>query len=247
MANRFFIDASIINTPMIENQSLIELGGEQAHHAIHVMRLRLGDSLELFDGQGNLYTASVVSLSKRTLQLDIQLLSFEPRGDHQVMIATALPKGDRQKFLVEKLVELGVDCLLPLKTERSVATANANVIERMEKQIIEASKQCGRRYLMQIQPEVSIQSLIESFDSGSTCLLADPYADQSLLDVSQSERSNLHRQSVIAIGPEGGFSELETSQFIAAAWQPVKLGNHILRIETAAISAAVQMRAFRLS
>jgi 16S rRNA (uracil1498-N3)-methyltransferase len=247
MATRFFIDASLIDDPIFDNQNLIELGGDQAHHAIHVMRLRAGDALELFDGQGNLYVASIVELSKRKLRLSIQSSSFEPRRDHQVMIATALPKGDRQKFLVEKLVELGVDCLLPLKAERSVATANANVIERMEKQIIEASKQCGRRYLMQIQPEVNIESLIKSFDSESNRLLADPYANQSLLDLNQSKQSLLHRQTVMAIGPEGGFSDSETSQFVTAAWQPVKLSNHILRIETAAISAAVQLVAIRLS
>jgi len=241
MATRFFIDASLIDDPSFDNQNLIEWGGDQAHHAIHVMRLHVGDALELFDGQGNLYVASIVELSKRKLRLSIQSSSFEPRRDHQVMIATALPKGDRQKFLVEKLVELGVDCLLPLKAERSVATANANVIERMEKQIIEASKQCGRRYLMQIQPEVNIESLIKSFDFESNRLLADPYANQSLLDLSQSKQSLLHRQTVMAIGPEGGFSDSETSQFVTAAWQPVKLSNHILRIETAAISSAVQL------
>jgi 16S rRNA (uracil1498-N3)-methyltransferase len=241
MANRFFIDQ-----PLIENQNAIELGGDQAHHAIHVMRFRVGNSIELMDGQGNLHIASISEVAKRTLQLSIESSSFEPPQENQIAIATALPKGDRQKFLIEKLVELGVNWLLPLKTERSVASAGARAVERIEKQIIEASKQCGRRYLMQVQPESSIQSLIQSFDSATHRLLADPYSQQSLCSAEQipehPDKSSGKPQTVIAIGPEGGFSQSETDQFARAAWQPVRLSNHILRIETAAISAAVQLR-----
>ena len=135
MSHRFFLDSEIRDGRTI-------LDGDQAHHAIHVMRSKVGDEVVLFDGKGTEHTALVVAAAKKMLHLEISSSrAIDRTVQREVTIAVALPKGDRQKFLVEKLVELGVSRLVPLKTTRSVAVATGNVIDRMNRHVIEASKQ----------------------------------------------------------------------------------------------------------
>lgn len=234
------------------------LVGDQAHHAINVMRNRAGDRIVIFDGQGTEHDAEIESLTKK--QLTASLLETRRVGrslSRAISIVVALPKGDRQKFLVEKLVELGVTKLIPLATSRSVAEVKPKVIERIEKQIIEASKQCGRNYLMQIGNPVSVTELCQgksalaedqygsatnalrsSPGSGNIVkLLAHPYNAQPLSDVHLEP----HQSVAIAIGPEGGFSDEEVKALIEADWKATQLGSSILRIETAAIAAATML------
>ena len=229
MSRRFFLNSEI-------RDGVIVLKADQAHHAIHVMRSKVGDKLVLFDGKGTEHTAVIIQVAKKELHLKIEssttLRGFNGRD---ITIAVALPKGDRQKFLVEKLVEVGVSYLVPLKTIRSVSVANDNVIERINRQVIEASKQCGRAYLMSVEPEHSVQDLIEGMNPHAVYYVADPRGEEelSVVDKDKSVGAN------IAIGPEGGFADEELVQFESAGWQNVRLGSTILRIETAAIAASI--------
>ena len=231
------------------------MAGDQAHHAINVMRYREGDRIVIFDGRGSEHEAEIEQLSKK--QLIARLLESR-RVDRplarSVTIVVALPKGDRQKFLVEKLVELGVTTLIPLATSRSVAAVNPKVIDRIEKHIIEASKQCGRNYLMQIGSPLSVSELsgggadltqaLERSDAARESdalptdatlkLLAHPYNAEGLSGVTAEPSQPV----AIVIGPEGGFTDPEVASLIESGWQPVSLGPTILRIETAAMVAA---------
>ena len=235
--------------PPVDGQ--FDLAGDQAHHAINVMRYGVGDEIVIFDGQGTEHDAQIESLTKKQLTARLlatrQLKRSVPRS---VTIVVALPKGDRQKFLIEKLVELGVEKLIPLATTRSVAEVKPKVIERIEKQVIEASKQCGRNFLMQIAPQISVSQLCNanaesqaseashaskaSLTEDTVKLLAHPYDSQSLSGLSVSPNQPV----AIAIGPEGGFTDDEFTSLTDAGWRPTKLGPTILRIETAAIAAA---------
>ena len=219
-----------------------KLAGDQAHHAINVMRYQLGDQIVIFDGQGTEYDAQIESLTKK--QLTARLLATRQLNrsvSRSITIVVALPKGDRQKFLIEKLVELGVEKLIPLATTRSVAEVKPKVIERIEKQVIEASKQCGRNFLMQIAPQISVSQLCNAGTESQACvtedtakLLAHPYDSHSLSGLSLSPDQSV----AIAVGPEGGFTDDEFTSLADAGWRPTKLGPTILRIETAAIAAA---------
>ena len=206
------------------------------------MRYRVGDQIVIFDGQGTEHDAKIESLTKK--QLTARLLDsrqLDRSLGRCITMIVALPKGDRQKFLIEKLVELGVTKLIPLATQRSVAEVKPKVIERIEKQIIEASKQCGRNFLMEVSPQTSISQLCEA-DSENPCkitdetmkLLSHPYDSQPLTAFSLAP----DRPVAIAIGPEGGFTESEVASLLDAGWNATKLGPTILRIETAAIAAA---------
>lgn len=229
MSHRFFLDSEI-------REGLTTLEGDQAHHAIHVMRSKVGDEVVLFDGKGSEHDAIVVAVAKKKLHLEVSSSrAFERKRCRDISIAVALPKGDRQKFLVEKLVELGVSRLVPLKTNRSVAVASDNVVERMRRQVIEASKQCGRNYLMSIDDEHTVQQLIDSTSSDLSRFVANPNGavDVSLADGQQTTAA------IIAVGPEGGFTDREQQDFEKSEWKNVNLGPTILRIETAAFVAAV--------
>ena len=230
MAERF-----LLSQPVVDQK--VTLADDQAHHLARVMRAKPGDQVTLFDGCGNEYLAAVDEVSKKNVSLTVETSSFHPDPNQpEIVVACALPKGDRQKFLIEKMVELGANRFVPLKTARSVAEASAKVVERIEKQVVEASKQCRRSWLMEISPQATIASLISAFeDFEGSRLVADPYASHNDL---------LFRDEacVIAIGPEGGFTEEESELFSDAQWTPVCFSPNVLRIETAAAAAVAIAR-----
>lgn len=231
MAERFFL-----SQPLADEKTAV-LEEDQAHHLIRVMRAKPGDSVVLFDGCGTEYEAKVDEVSKKRVSLRIESQTqVDDPNQPAIIVACALPKGDRQKFLIEKLVELGANRLVPLKTSRSVAEANEKVIARLQKQVIEASKQCRRNWLMEVSPQATIDSLMTEFEtfSGSR-LLADPYASRHDL-LLQDE------PCVISIGPEGGFSHDETERFEEHGWKKVCFSPNVLRIETAAAAAVAISR-----
>jgi len=232
LADRFFIDSPF-------EGSEIQLSDDQAHHVANVMRANVGDPLTLFDADGNEYITEITAKSKKRVTVK-KLSSSRPERKltRGITIVVALPKGDRQKFLIEKLVELGVQRLVPLNTARSVAQVNEKVINRLNKQIIEATKQCRRSYLMEVMPAVSVAQAIAmpANDSTTSFFVAHPYTDQNL--ASAKDRLVESKSIGWLIGPEGGFSQDEFTSMVEAGWSPVSFGEIILRVETAALTAA---------
>ena len=226
MSERFFASQPIAGDSFT-------LSGEEARHLIAVMRAQIGDEVTLFDGHGSEFPAQVAAIQKHAVILNLgppretsREISFE------LTLAVALPKGDRQKWLVEKATELGVTRLLPLTTARGVAQPVEGALDRLRRTVIEASKQCGRNRLLEIAPPKSAAELFTDHSSSALRLLADPQGT-SLINVPRAERNLL-----IAIGPEGGFTPEELASATAANWQSVSLGPRILRIETAAVALA---------
>lgn len=232
MSHRFFL-----NYP--PSAELVVLEGDQAHHAIHVMRFTSGHEVVLFDGSGKEYRAVIEEVAKKRLSLKILDSTMLSRSvSTQLTMAVALPKGDRQKFMVEKLVELGVHRLVPLKTNRSVAVANEKVVQRLRKQVIEASKQCGRNLLMEIGEEQSLNQFSESVDSFDVKLIADPYQGRPISQLNNDGSVTETREIAVAVGPEGGFDESEKNLTRELGFEPIRLGPTILRVETAALAIA---------
>ena len=127
------------------------------------MRYREGDRIVIFDGQGTEHDAEIEALTKKKLTARlVETRQVDRSLPRDISMIVALPKGDRQKFLIEKLVELGVTTLIPLSTRRSVAEVKPKVIDRIEKHIIEASKQCGRNYLMRVTLPRTVAQLCET-------------------------------------------------------------------------------------
>ncbi len=216
----------------------VELTGQEAHHLIHVLRAQVGETVELFDGRGAQAAAEIVMLSKRTANLRI----VESRSDtaecaSSIVLGTAVPKGDRFRWLVEKATELGVARLVPLRTKRSVVDPGSGKLQRMRQTVIEACKQCGRSRLMQIDAPTDWPQVVAQEFPGRAVFVADPRG--TLLTVEFLDRfSEAKSNVVLAIGPEGGFSEDEISLATDAGAKLINLGPWLLRIETAAIALA---------
>ena len=229
MSERFFSTAPITS-------NVVMLDGPEAHHLLHVMRAKVGQQITLFDGAGAEFTAEVARLGRAAVDVRvIERHAADRELPFELAVAVALPKGDRQKWLVEKLTELGVTTLVPLETARGVAQPTAAALERLRRAIIEASKQCGRNRLLKITEPRSWDVLIsEEIQAGAhRRLLAHP-GGQPLSEIDLAAPMTTQ----LAIGPEGGFSEEEVAAASAAGWQTVSLGPRILRVETAAVAIA---------
>lgn len=233
--------------PQLPNSGLVSLPDEEAHHARTVLRLRVGDPLIVFDGAGREAQARVAVATKKEMTVEIESVSEVSReSQRRLTIAVALPKGDRQKWLIEKCVELGTQQILPLDVERSVAKAEKQVVERLERQVIEASKQCRRNTLMKILPPMKWDEFLKQVSDDTVQTLGTFdfkwIAHPGGLTVSQLlENVSSNSSILVAIGPEGGFTEEECAAATDIGFQQVSLGTRILRIETAAISISSQI------
>jgi len=156
MTNRFFVDRSVSRWDTDE----VLLSGDEAHHFCKVMRGKVGDPLVLFDGTRRYAHGVVEAMLKEGVRIRItDTFADEVESPLRLTVAAALPKGDRQRFLIEKLAELGTARFVPVQMERSVARANDAVIQRLRRYVIEAAKQCGRNVLMEITHEVPMSRL----------------------------------------------------------------------------------------
>lgn len=229
MAERFYI-----NCPLAPGEVVLE--GPEAHHLATVSRIRPNDQVCLFNGDGREYPARVVSVARRVVTLEVTGATEANRElPFALEVAAPLPKGDRAQFLVEKLTELGATRFVPLGTRRSVVQPREAKREKLQRYVIEASKQCGRNVLMDVAPPAEWAAYCTQ-PGDVLRLLAHPRAAAGFRWAAVREAPQAPVR--IAVGPEGGFTEEEVRQAQEARWQTVDLGPRILRMETAAVVLA---------
>ncbi|HEY2787064.1 MAG TPA: RsmE family RNA methyltransferase [Fimbriiglobus sp.] len=226
MADRFY-------TPHPLGPGSFVLEGPEAHHLTVVRRFVPGDRVVLFNGDGRDYLALILAVDKKNVLFDVSNGEECNRElNRRIEIASALPKGDRCEFLVEKLTELGVARFTPLITDRAVVRPKPGRMERFQRTVIEASKQCGRSTLM----EIGLPAEWPAFT------LADWLPqDRLVLHTGTDDKPELPQpgQSVlVAVGPEGGFTDDEVELARSAGWRVASLGPRAFRMETAAIAIA---------
>ena len=197
MAPRYFVE-----TPIRGAQAA--LTGGEAHHLAHVMRAKPGDRVVLFDGEGAEYSAQVQQVGRGQVELAVLArIEADRELPYELTLGVALPKGDRQKWLVEKAVELGVTRLTALNTSRGVAQPAASTLSRLERTAIEAAKQCGRNRLMGIAPAQPWDGYVRSTPPDAWRLVAHPGAALTAADLF-AEHSRL-------AGPAGGAGTTSTA------------------------------------
>ena len=224
MSDRFFVETPIAG----ERASLV---GPEAHHLAHVMRISAGTEITLFDGSGAEFAARVLKVGRAAVDVEV-LDRHEVSREltYPLVLGIALPKGDRQKWLLEKATELGVTRIVPLKTSRGVAQPVEQALERLRRGVIEASKQCGRNKLLEITSPQVLSEYVAAAPPAAVRWLAHP-GGQGLPQ--QSIETN---GVYLAIGPEGGFTDDEVVQAESQGWQTISLGPRILRVDTAALA-----------
>jgi 16S rRNA (uracil1498-N3)-methyltransferase len=225
VSDRFFLDG-----PLAPGD--VTLDGPEAHHLAAVRRLGPGDMVTLFNGDGREYVARVVEVGRKRATLHVIGTDFPQRElGFTLHIASALPKGDRGDFLIEKLTELGVTDFTPLLTDRGVVRADEAKAGKLRRAVIEASKQCGRNVLMRIHAPA--RWLDWCGRQIGRRMIAHPTAEAGVTKQPTPDGVT------IAVGPEGGFTGQEAEAALTTGWEPVSLGPRILRVETAAVAAAV--------
>jgi 16S rRNA (uracil1498-N3)-methyltransferase len=208
------------------------LSGPEAHHLAAVRRFGPGDRVTLFNGDGREYPAEVVTVGRRAVVLNVlPAVAADRELPFPLCVASALPKGDRGDFLIEKLTELAVARFVPLVTARSVVVPKAAAVEKLTRAVIEASKQCGRNRLMVVEPPRAWAEFVRGDDLTGTRFLLHP-AGPGLPAAPPAGGLTF------AVGPEGGFTDEELAAADAAGWRRASLGPRVLRVETAAVAAS---------
>ncbi|MBM79457.1 MAG: RNA methyltransferase RsmE [Planctomycetaceae bacterium] len=230
MLDRFFTE--------LPNDDDVEISGPEAHHLYVVLRKRPGEQIELFDGRGSTAEAEILSGSKRSVTVRIGDRRFTEKPSFALTLATATPKGDRAKWLVEKATEIGVDRLIPLQTDRSVVHPNLGKLDKLRHGVIEACKQCRRPWLMTIDPLTPLEDFLGATNEAHV-IAADP-TGIPVADIKQL-KADVPSNTVCVIGPEGGFTDQELESLSQQNAQLVSLGQSILRIETAGIGLAAHV------
>jgi 16S rRNA (uracil1498-N3)-methyltransferase len=217
------------------------LEGAEAHHLAGVSRVRPDDLVCLFNGDGQEYQAIVKGASRRQVRLEIMAISSPHRElDFVLEVAAPLPKGDRCHFLVEKLTELGVTRFVPFQSLYRGIRRRRDRPEKLERYVIEASKQCGRNKLMKIEGPTDWQTFCTRAALPWHRFLAHPGRTGSSDGAKRVTGLPADRSAgiALAVGPEGGFTSEEVAAAVESGWRVVDLGPRMLRVETAALVLA---------
>ncbi|TAM48453.1 MAG: 16S rRNA (uracil(1498)-N(3))-methyltransferase [Gammaproteobacteria bacterium] len=209
------------------------LTGDEAGHALGARRLQLHDDIGLFDGRGTAARAVVTAVDRRRKTLEAKLTDRRriPAPRPAVHLACALPKGDRAAVLLDMATQLGMVRFTPLLCARGVVKPNPNTLDRLRRICLEACKQSRRFYLPELDAPLTPRELARASAPGNLWI-AHPAA--GAVPLSAAANANM---LTLLIGPEGGFTDEEVQEVIAAGACPFSLGSGILRIETAAIAA----------
>ncbi len=218
-----------------------EIGGQTAqlddaesHHALHVLRLPVGDKVELFDGTGATACATIAEVTRKTISLTVsEHHPGTPLQRPQLVVAAAPPRGDRFKAMVEKLTELGVDEFIPLRTVRSVVDPRQSKLDKLQSTVIGAMKQSGRNRLMTIHESMEFSVVLRQAATKKRSIqIAHPG------EASAGSMTSVTADTVLLIGPEGGFTREEVLQATDYSARRIVWPDSILRIETAAVAFA---------
>ena len=230
------------------DSGILDIEGDEARHALRVMRLRAGDVCEVFDGAGNAAIAEIISCSGNTgMSLRVQEILPPMPAVADIALALAIPKGSNMDLIVQKAVEMGVSRIIPLVTERTIvrikASEAADKADKWRRTVLEACKQCGVNKLPVVEEPQSYKNFIQRTDLPTLkvqCAIV-PHA-RPLREVLEAGRAAGHNSCVLLIGPEGDFSPTEYAEGEAAGYTPTGLGPIILRVETAVFMAAAAAR-----
>ena len=221
---RFFVD---------KIEETVELFGEEFEHAKNVLRLSAGDEVILLDNSGNEYTAVIASVEKKRMLLNVvrcEAGAREPSADVCLLFGY-LKNADKNEFIVQKAVELGVKKIGVFSSEFSSAYMNANKLERLNKVSKEAAKQCLRATAPEVVYFDAFDKAVAYADGYDNKLFACEFATESKCDV-----ATLQGSTAIVIGSEGGFSRAEELLANEQGFASITLGKRILRAETAAVA-----------
>ena len=218
----------------------LALTGAEAHHATHVLRLKTGDELTVFDGRGHAVACRIAEARRDRIRLTALQHSHSPPLRCRITLAQAIPKKNME-FIVQKATELGVSAIVPLISERTVArpTEASHKLDRWREIALESCKQCGNNWLPVILPPQQFAEFVQVPQHVELTLIAALHPDARPLKTILAEAPALPHATtpriLVMIGPEGDFTPAEYDLARVASAQPLSLGSLVMRADTAAL------------
>ncbi|KAF7598978.1 MAG: 16S rRNA (uracil(1498)-N(3))-methyltransferase [Candidatus Dactylopiibacterium carminicum] len=226
--------------PLVVGQTL-PLPAEVAHHAIRVLRMRPGEALALFDGQGHECLGELTEVDGTPAARLTEAVPDTREAPLAITLVQALAVADKMDWIVQKAVELGAVAVQPVEAERCVLKlAGDRVGKRVahwQQIAVGAAEQCGRNRLCRVENPQSLSRWLQTPFNGERWILAPGEG------VALSGMQPPQGPVALLIGPEGGWSEVELAKAGAAGCRPVSLGPRVLRTETAGLAALAAMMA----
>uniref|UniRef100_A0A2P2P3V4 16S rRNA (uracil(1498)-N(3))-methyltransferase n=1 Tax=Rhizophora mucronata TaxID=61149 RepID=A0A2P2P3V4_RHIMU len=214
---------------------VVRVQGDEFWHMTKVLRLNMKDRVELFNGKGSLVQGCIQKIDRAGLDfvaLEDPVLVLPQSTEWHVFAAFGTLKGGRADWLVEKCTELGAHSVTPLLTERSPSISE-NRVDRLQRVILAATKQCQRLHEMTLNPPTQVHGLLPLVAHSQLSFLASAGATPLCNVLTSSKKGP---SGVIIVGPEGDFTEKEVNMIAEAGVKAVGLGPHRLRVETATIA-----------
>ncbi len=235
-----------INSVSLSDGKIIVSDPDKIHHAKNVLRLKIGEKINACDEKGNTYLVKIEKISAGEIILAILEKINAPQKRFSLAVACALPKNCKFDDIIDKLTQLGVDRIIPLKTQRVILKLGKDKAEhrmsRWGKIALSAACQSQRNAPPEIQPIQSWSQFLAK--PGEYDLKIIPTLQGESLRLRELVNQKKTNSAVIAIGPEGDFTPEEVKSAISAGFIPVSLGDLVLRVDTAAIAAASFVKFF---
>lgn len=228
----------------VENKMASIYSKDEIAHITKTMRMKVGDLLEVFDGQSKEYIGRIHSIEKDRILIDItQEISIQKELEANITLYQGIPKSQKMDLIIQKVTEIGANRIVPIKFERNVRVID----EKEDKQIIrwqkiaqEAAKQSKRLVIPKIEKSLTIEELLNDMNSNDiNILFYENETGETFKQVLQKVKQEVRNPKIgLIIGSEGGITEKEVHLLIDNGAYSVTLGNRILRTETAAIYGA---------
>lgn len=213
---------------------IIELSKSAANHVATVLRMKMGQSVILFDGSGTDFNGTITALSKKQVSVLLNTTSINqtesPLATH---LGQAICRSDKMDWIIQKSVELGVNQITPIMSQRSQCKWST---EQQQKKwqhwhniIISSCEQCGRSILPKLHPILRLTNWLNHAPPGHRLIL-DPAANHSV------NFTNAQYPITLLCGPESGFDQQEVDAAIQAGFEPIQIGPRVLRAETTSIA-----------
>ncbi len=234
---RFYIDAAL------RAGGSCELPEDTAHHAVHVLRIRSGEEVTLFNGRGGEYAGRVSSIQRLRVSVDVlEHRAIERESPLRVVLVQGVSSGERMEFTIRKAVELGVAEIHPVLAAGSVARPKGERAAarqgHWQKIAVSACEQCGRNRIPAVAPLVNAADY-RPLDVAGVKVLLSPGSGLRFSRFIEKKSESF----ILGAGPEAGFDAKEEKAFLDAGFVPVNLGPRILRTETAALAALAALNA----
>ena len=227
----------IYHPESLEYQTQCQLSEDAANHVGRVLRMVEGEQLELFDGSNHIYPAIITESNKKSVKVNILGRELSDKESNlKIHLGQVISRGERMEFTIQKSVELGVNVITPVWSERGSVKLDGERIDKKiqqwQKIVIAACEQCGRNVVPEIRPLMKLQDWCAE-DDGAIKLNLHPRAQHSIKTLPMIPKDGVR----LLIGSEGGLSEQEIVQTQQKGFTEILLGKRVLRTETASLAA----------